>query len=117
MQGRLLSGIADLPAAAWNRLAPPGDPFLSAEYLSALEASRSATTRTGWQPLHLLVEDGAEPVAAAPVRMRRPSSEKTAAMNQPWRCLSVSSGRPVRASRRTAPVSRRRPSGEKARGP
>ena len=54
MQARLLSGIADLPAAAWNRLAPPGNPFLSAEYLGAMEASRSAATKTGWQPLHIV---------------------------------------------------------------
>jgi predicted N-acyltransferase len=67
MQARLLSGIADLPAAAWNRLAPPGDPFLSAEYLGAMEASRSAVTKTGWQPLHIAVEDAGELVAAAPL--------------------------------------------------
>ena len=67
MQARLLSGIADLPAAAWNRLAPPGDPFLSAEYLGAMEASRSAATKTGWQPLHIAVEDAGELVAAAPL--------------------------------------------------
>jgi predicted N-acyltransferase len=37
------------------------NPFISHEFLSALEASKSATARTGWQPQHLALEsdDGA----------------------------------------------------------
>ena len=33
------------------------NPFVSHEFLSALEASRSATARSGWQPQHLVAED------------------------------------------------------------
>ncbi len=33
------------------------NPFISHEFLSALEASGSATARTGWQPQHLLAEN------------------------------------------------------------
>jgi predicted N-acyltransferase len=67
MQGRLLSGIDGLPAAAWDALSPAGDPFLSAGYLAALEASGSASTKSGWQPVHLVVEDGGTPVGAVPL--------------------------------------------------
>jgi uncharacterized protein len=70
MEGRLVPGIAALPDGAWGRLAPPGDPFLSAEYLGAMEASGSASPETGWQPLHLVVGDPAEPVAAAPLYVK-----------------------------------------------
>ena len=54
--------IADVPAAAWNACANPGgaiadNPFLSHEFLRALEDSKCATARTGWQPFHLLCED------------------------------------------------------------
>src|ERR1044071_9586982 len=66
---RGLSTIADIPAAAWDACAKPQsksedqtyNPFVSHAFLSALEASNSATARTGWQPQHLIAEteDGA----------------------------------------------------------
>src|SRR5882672_4062903 len=67
---RVVSAIADVPAAAWDACANPVDsrsqdrtynPFISHAFLSALEASASATARTGWQPQHLVAEaqDGA----------------------------------------------------------
>src|SRR5215217_1838426 len=67
---RVLSAIADVPAAAWDACANPlslksqdqsYNPFISHAFLSALEASGSAIARTGWQPQHLLAEteDGA----------------------------------------------------------
>src|SRR5689334_17668661 len=34
------------------------NPFVSHEFLSSLEESRSVGGRTGWQPRHLLAEDG-----------------------------------------------------------
>src|SRR5207244_2551296 len=33
------------------------NPFISHDFLSALELSQSVRARTGWQPLHLLAED------------------------------------------------------------
>jgi predicted N-acyltransferase len=67
---RVVSAIADIPAAAWDACANPADsksqdhaynPFISHAFLSALEASGSAVARTGWQPQHLIAEteDGA----------------------------------------------------------
>ncbi len=66
---RVLASIADVPAAAWDACANPAsntqthayNPFISHGFLSALEASGSATARTGWQPQHLIAEteDGA----------------------------------------------------------
>src|SRR5688500_17046634 len=67
---RVVSAIAEIPAAAWDACANPVDPksqdkaynpFISHDFLSALEASGSATARTGWQPQHLVAEteDGA----------------------------------------------------------
>ena len=38
---------------------PPFNPFISHAFLSALEASGSATARTGWQPQHLVAETAA----------------------------------------------------------
>ena len=64
---RVLSAISEVPAATWNACVPAdltqgasaawsGNPFVRHEFLSALEASRSAVARTGWQPQHLALE-------------------------------------------------------------
>ena len=59
---RILHGLDEIQAERWNRCANPGgalpyDPFVSHEFLSALEESGSATGRTGWQPFHLCLEE------------------------------------------------------------
>jgi uncharacterized protein len=51
---RVVSRIADLPAADWDRLAG-ANPFVSHAFLSALEESGSATRKTGWLPQHLVI--------------------------------------------------------------
>ena len=61
---RVLNSLADIAAADWDRLAAVrredgttiSNPFLSHAYLSALEESKSACARTGWQPQHLVLE-------------------------------------------------------------
>ena len=62
---KILPAIADIPATAWDGCANPApstaarspyNPFISHAFLSALEASGSATARTGWQPQHLVAE-------------------------------------------------------------
>jgi len=57
---RIASRIADVPAADWDGCALTGrpyNPFISHEFLKALEESGSATQDTGWLPQHLLLED------------------------------------------------------------
>jgi predicted N-acyltransferase len=76
---RVLPAIADVPAAAWDACANPKsnsqdhayNPFISHAFLSALEASGSASTRTGWQPQHLIAEtqEGAV-LGAAPAYLK-----------------------------------------------
>src|SRR3954469_6978019 len=77
---RVIPSIAEVDAAAWDACANPGfaaslqpeseetnpyqsdtsefpyNPFISYDFLYSLEASDSATARTGWQPQHLLAE-------------------------------------------------------------
>ncbi|HLH91775.1 MAG TPA: GNAT family N-acetyltransferase [Xanthobacteraceae bacterium] len=63
----VLPSIADIPAGTWDSCANPGaaegacavpyNPFISHAFLSSLELSGSAVTRTGWAPQHLAVED------------------------------------------------------------
>lgn len=54
------ASMHELPAAAWDACAGSANPSVSHAFLAALEASGSATPRTGWTPRHLAVwEDGA----------------------------------------------------------
>jgi predicted N-acyltransferase len=98
---RIAQSLAEVPAHAWNMCAggaveiaaqpkpelnsTAGDnlypalstrghspnPFVSHEFLSSLEASRSVGGRTGWQPRHLLAEDVAgELLGVAPCYLK-----------------------------------------------
>lgn len=72
----VLSSIAEIPATVWNGLAPSHDgvldnPFLDHSFLLALEQSGSASTRTGWQPQHLLLSNSTgTPVGAMPLYLK-----------------------------------------------
>ena len=71
MRLRQHTSYTDILPAAWNALAGTDNPTLRHEYLLALEASGSATAATGWQPLPLLVEDGAgRTIGAAPLWLK-----------------------------------------------
>ena len=58
---RLVNALAEIDAAAWNAVAnPPGlpyDPFVSWEFLDAMERSGAATPRSGWRGAHILAQD------------------------------------------------------------
>jgi predicted N-acyltransferase len=76
---KVVKAIDDIPAADWDACANPQlcgadgatskssyNPFISHNFLLALEESGSARTRTGWQPMHLLAEDGRTVVGVVP---------------------------------------------------
>ena len=72
---RILHGIGEISIGDWNRCANPGgcvpfDPFLSYEFLHALEQSDSASARTGWQPFHLALEQGDELLGVVPMYVK-----------------------------------------------
>ncbi len=61
LTARLAGSAGDIGKAAWNACAnpegsPSPHPFTRYEFFEAVEASGSATARTGWRPLHLVVE-------------------------------------------------------------
>ncbi|MGY6548670.1 MAG: GNAT family N-acetyltransferase [Roseinatronobacter sp.] len=68
--------LADIPAADWDACANPGgaqpalDPFTTWRFLRALEQSGSVGTGTGWDPQYLLVHQGRELVACAPMYLK-----------------------------------------------
>ena len=59
-QIRIISSLEDVDASAWNGLLAdrPLNPFVTHEFLLALEKSGSAMAKTGWLGQHLLLETG-----------------------------------------------------------
>jgi uncharacterized protein len=70
LQVKLVQGIAQIEAATWDACVGPDQPFLGHAFLSALEDSGSASQRTGWLPLHLVVEQGGALVGCAPMYLK-----------------------------------------------
>ncbi len=72
----VVGATADIPASVWNGLVPssggkPDNPFLDHAFFLALEASGSATRRTGWLPQHLLLSTSAgEPAGLMPMFLK-----------------------------------------------
>jgi predicted N-acyltransferase len=71
---RILNDIGEISAREWDACANPQgrsfNPFLSHAFLHALEASGSATSRTGWQPFHLLLEEDEKVLGAVPMYLK-----------------------------------------------
>ena len=69
LQIRLVNQLADVDPDAWNSVANPQsepyDPFLSWEFLQALEESEAACASTGWAPHHILVEKAGQGLCGA----------------------------------------------------
>lgn len=58
---RMIERLSEVSPADWNAVANPEgapyDPFLSWEFLDALETTGCAVEETGWGPRHLIAED------------------------------------------------------------
>lgn len=72
---QLVDGLTEIAREDWDRLAnPPGvefDPFLSWDFLEALEASGCVGDETGWMPRHLIARDRAgQLVGAVPLYVK-----------------------------------------------
>ncbi len=76
MQVTIHDSIDEIEAQDWNACANPDtarfNPFLTHEFLHALEASGSAVPRTGWQPCHLSLRQsrGGEPLGVVPMYLK-----------------------------------------------
>ena len=58
VEAHVLSAIAQVDAAAWDRCAGDGNPFVRHAFLAALEDSGSSTAETGWHPRHIVLKTG-----------------------------------------------------------
>lgn len=72
---RAVERISTIPAGDWDACVAgagaPDTPFVSHAFLDAIEESGCVGSRTGWQPRHLVVENGdGAVVAAAPLYVK-----------------------------------------------
>jgi uncharacterized protein len=75
---RVVGESRTVPAAAWDRLANPDGkplphPFTRHAFFAALEQSGSATAKTGWRPVHLMLERDGMPAALLPLYLKNHS--------------------------------------------
>jgi hypothetical protein len=70
LEVRLVQGIEQIDAGQWDACAGADQPFLGHAFLAALEASGSVSRRTGWLPLHLIVEQEGELLGCAPMYLK-----------------------------------------------
>ncbi len=64
---RIVGDANAIAAADWIGCSGPGNPFLQHDFFTALEELGSATPATGWQPVHLVIDDDAgRPAAIMP---------------------------------------------------
>ncbi len=61
---RVAATVSEVDEADWDACAGKINPFVSHAFLSALEDSGSVKAKTGWQPQHMVLQDGAQRVLA-----------------------------------------------------
>ncbi|SCY71222.1 hypothetical protein SAMN05660666_02621 [Novosphingobium aromaticivorans] len=71
LTARIHKAVSEIPAEDWDRLAGPGNPFVSHTFLALLEESGSVGGRSGWSPLPIVIDDGnGRPAAALPAYLK-----------------------------------------------
>jgi predicted N-acyltransferase len=78
LTARIAGRAAEIGAAAWNACANPDGvadphPFTTHAFFEAVEESGSACARTGWRPVHLVVERGDDTVGLMPMYLKNHS--------------------------------------------
>jgi uncharacterized protein len=95
-KARVARAIADVAAADWDACANPVglteeeacgeryNPFITHAFLDALEQSKSVGGRSGWLPLHVLVEDEEDRLVACAPAYRKTHSRGEYVFDHAW---------------------------------
>ena len=73
MQTEFVTDLARIAPEAWDRLTGDDDPFVEHAFLLALEQTGCVGGGTGWAPLHVIVRQAGELVAALPLYVKEHS--------------------------------------------
>lgn len=83
--------MTEVNANCWNGLVQSKDPFLRHEFLLALEQSGCVSVETGWNPMHLIVVEQDEMIAAMPLYLKMHSMGEYV-FDQQWADAYTQSG-------------------------
>ena len=67
LAARVSGSVGAFERAEWNALAGADNPFVSHEFLTALEDSGSVGPGTGWQPAPLVISTQDGPLPCPPI--------------------------------------------------
>ncbi|MBZ9647729.1 GNAT family N-acetyltransferase [Sphingobium sp. 3R8] len=81
---RIGSGVADFDRDQWNACAGIDNPFISWDFLVALERSGSVGEGTGWQPLPIVIESSDGRIAAAAPAYGKSHSQGEYVFDHSW---------------------------------
>jgi predicted N-acyltransferase len=81
---RIGNGVAAFDAVGWDACAGSANPFVSHAFLSILEESGSAISRTGWQPLPIAVEGAVGALAAVAPAYAKSHSQGEYVFDHAW---------------------------------
>ncbi len=81
---RIAAGVAELPRDQWDACAGSANPFVSWDFLTALERSGSVGEGTGWQPLPLVIDGPDGRIAAAVLAYGKSHSQGEYVFDHGW---------------------------------
>ena len=81
---RIGSGVADFDRDQWDACAGTNNPFISWDFLSALERSGSVGEGTGWQPLPIVIDGPDGRIAAAAPAYGKSHSQGEYVFDHSW---------------------------------
>ncbi len=90
---KLENGVAEIDAASWDRCAGNSNPFIEHAFLTALETSGSATAKTGWQPIPIIVEAADGSLAGATPAYAKSHSQGEYVFDHSWADAYTRAGR------------------------
>ena len=67
------SSLNNIKKSDWNECVGNDHPFLQYEFLHALEKSKSANTKTGWQPYHYIEKENGKIISLCPLYIKNHS--------------------------------------------
>lgn len=70
MRARFVNSIDEIAENAWNGLLNDDNPFLNHRFLAALEHQGAVGENSGWEPRHLVIEEGQSLVGVMPLYLK-----------------------------------------------